>query len=192
VLSVSGTLNEAYDKHLLVPFGEYIPARGLLESVLPVPLRTISQSRLDYAAGVRDPRIATPAGVAVALICYEGIFPLYVGTHAAGARYLVNVTNDNWFTGTIALYQHAALARLRAVETGLPLVRVANTGLTLVVDGYGRVVRRLPINTPTYGDVGLPPIAPQTPFTELLEALKHFFREDLRRFCAFSYLTGRC
>ncbi|NBX86788.1 MAG: apolipoprotein N-acyltransferase [Proteobacteria bacterium] len=157
VLNFDGRLGEVYDKQLLVPFGEYIPFRGWLEAILPSPLRTISQSRLDYTHGQLDPRIMTPAGVAVALVCYEGIFPWFVARHSAGARYLLNVTNDNWFTGTIALYQHSALARLRAVETGLPLVRVANTGLTVVYDGMGREVVRLPINTAASVDVRLPP-----------------------------------
>lgn len=169
VLGGDGAVREAYDKRLLVPFGEYIPLRSWLEKLpLPGPVRTLSQSRLDYSAGTRPPLFATPAGPAVGLICYEGIFPLPVLHAAREARYLINVTNDNWFTGTIALYQHAALARLRAVESGVPLVRVANTGLTVVYDAYGRVVLRLPINMAMAQDVALPPVAPRTPLMRLL------------------------
>jgi len=163
VVDTAGRIVDTYDKRFLVPFGEYIPLRGLLDTLpLPAPIRTLSQSRLDFTHGTHSPRLRTPAGIAVGLICYEGIFPLPVLHAAHGARYLVNVTNDSWFTGTIALYQHATLARLRAVETGLPLVRVANTGLTVVYDGYGRVAAELPINTATYADVRLPPKAPRT------------------------------
>lgn len=162
-------LDEAYDKQLLVPFGEYIPGRGLLDILpLPGPLRTLSASRIDYTHGNRAPQFKTPAGTAVGLICYEGIFPIFVARHARGARYLLNVTNDNWFTGTIALYQHAALARLRAVETGLPLVRAANTGISVVYDGYGRSVLRLPINTPAAADVRLPATVGGTVFSSLM------------------------
>lgn len=164
-----GVLRGVYDKQLLVPFGEYIPLRDWLEKLpLPMPLRTLSQSRIDFTHGTRSPLLPTPAGEALGLICYEGIFPWHVARHAEGARYLANITNDGWFTGTIALYQHAALARLRAVETGLPLVRVANTGLTLVYDGLGRELLRLPINKAVRADIDLPPRLPATPLLNII------------------------
>ncbi len=169
-LDGKGVLRGVYDKQLLVPFGEYIPLRDWLERLpLPMPLRTLSQSRIDFTHGTRSPLLPTPAGEALGLICYEGIFPWHVAQHAGEARYLANITNDGWFTGTIALYQHAALSRLRAVETGLPLVRVANTGLTLVYDGLGREILRLPINTAVRADVDLPPRLVTTPLLSLLK-----------------------
>ncbi|PZP40497.1 MAG: apolipoprotein N-acyltransferase [Pseudomonas fluorescens] len=172
IMDTQGNLRGVYDKRLLVPFGEYIPGRSFLESLpLPVTLRTLSQSRIDFTHGTRSPVLSTPAGDAVALICYEGIFPLQVAEASAHARYLANITNDSWFTGTIALYQHAALSRLRAVETGVPLVRVANTGLTLVYDGMGREILRLPINTALHKDVALPPALPETPFVKVVKLL---------------------
>jgi len=168
-LDGQGILRGVYDKQLLVPFGEYIPLRDWLERLpLPMPLRTLSQSRIDFSHGTRSPLLPTPAGEALGLICYEGIFPWHVARHSGEARYLANITNDGWFTGTIALYQHAALSRLRAVETGLPLVRVANTGLTLVYDGLGREILRLPINEAVRADVDLPPRLPTTPLLSLL------------------------
>lgn len=174
VLTPRGLIAGLYDKQLLVPFGEFIPLRSILNLLpLPVPLRTLSQSRLDMDPGTRSPLLPTYAGKAEGLICYEGIFPLHVMQHAAEARYLVNITNDNWFTGTIALYQHAALARLRAVETGRPLVRVANTGLTQVVDSYGRIVAQLPVNTASRVDVPLPPQAPPTILMRIMAYLDH-------------------
>jgi apolipoprotein N-acyltransferase len=169
VLDTHGILRAMYDKRLLVPFGEYIPGRSWLEALpLPVTLRTMSQSRIDFTHGTLSPLMTTPAGYAVGLICYEGIFPLQVAEAAAEARYLVNITNDGWFTGTIALYQHAALTRLRAVETGLPMVRVANTGITVVYDGLGRQVARLPINTAAHADVALPNPLEETPFVRMV------------------------
>lgn len=168
----TGNLDEAYDKQLLVPFGEYIPGRSLLDLLpLPTPLRTLSASRIDYTHGTRNPQFKTPAGTAVGLICYEGIFPFFVARHAHGARYLLNITNDNWFTGTIALYQHAALARLRAVETGLPLVRAANTGISVVYDGYGRNVLHLPIDAAAAADIRLPATVDGTLFSSLMGML---------------------
>lgn len=173
VLTEGGELAGWYDKQLLVPFGEYIPFRPLLDALpLPAPVRVMSQSRLDYAFGTLSPLLPTRAGVGLALICYEGIFPYHVARHAAGADYLVNVTNDNWFTGTTALAQHATLERLRAVETGLPLVRAANTGISTVVDPYGRILASLPINTATFMDVELPArLAKPTLFRRLVHML---------------------
>jgi len=66
----------------------------------------------------------------------------------AGARWLVNITNDEWFGNSAALYQHAAMAVFRAVENRVPLARCANTGLTLVADANGRVVATLPVFEP--------------------------------------------
>jgi apolipoprotein N-acyltransferase len=157
-MAVTGLISYM-DKQLLVPFGEYLPWRSWWEPWLPFTLRTVSQNRLDYSFGTAPPTLPTPAGPMLTLICYEGIFPGYVHAQRARNRQLtalVNITNDNWFTGTTALFQHAALARLRAVATGLPLVRAANTGLTVVWDGYGREVGRLPINRAARLDVRLP------------------------------------
>ncbi len=102
-MSTDGTVLGMYDKQLLVPFGEFIPARNLLD-ILPLPggLRTLSQSRMDYSHGTRAPRLATPAGVMESMICYEGIFPWFVARHSDGTDILVNITIDNWFTGTTA------------------------------------------------------------------------------------------
>lgn len=160
----TGTLTAMYDKHILVPFGEFIPWRSILDRLpLPFGLNTVSQSRLDYTHGTGGALEHFKGGALngqgyVALICYEGIFPGFVrsAVQSGPARMLLNITNDNWFTGTTALHQHLALAKLRAIETGLPLVRVANTGLTVVTDGYGREVIRLPANTPRTADVQLP------------------------------------
>ena len=164
VLDEVGTMRDTYDKVLLVPFGEVIPLHWLADRLPIKGIRTLSQSRLDFSYGTKSPLLNTPAGEAMGLICYEGIFPWHVARYARGAQYLINITNDNWFTGTIALYQHAALARLRAVENGLPLVRVANTGLTVVFDGYGRELARLPVDKTAAADVLVPGPAPFTPF----------------------------
>ena len=172
VLYPDATLGDWYDKQLLVPFGEYIPLRSVLDALpLPAPIRVLSQSRLDFTHGTVSPLLTTPVGHALGLICYEGIFPYHVLRHARGADYLLNITNDNWFTGTTALAQHATLERLRAVETGLPLVRVANTGLTMLVDGYGRIRHQLPPNQAGYLDVPLPPSQVPTFLARWMHAL---------------------
>jgi apolipoprotein N-acyltransferase len=84
-----------------------------------------------------------------------------------GARWLVNVTNDEWFGNGAALYQHAAMAVFRAAEHHVPLARCANTGLTVLVDGYGRITHRLPVFTPAVLSAPLAVPGPRTHYTSL-------------------------
>jgi apolipoprotein N-acyltransferase len=82
-------------------------------------------------------------------VCFESIFPgLARADVRKGARWLVNITNDEWFGNSAALYQHAAMAPFRAVENHVPLARCANTGLTLIADANGRVTHRVPVWAP--------------------------------------------
>ena len=94
-----------------------------------------------------------PVGI---LICYEAIFPGGVTSDAARPRWLLNVTNDAWFGRTAGPHQHFAMARVRAVEEGLPLVRVANTGISGVVDAHGRIVRKTALGETAVVDAPLP------------------------------------
>jgi apolipoprotein N-acyltransferase len=110
------------------------------------------------------PILRLPDGLRLlGLICYEAIFPgETVPADPSGERpgLLLNVTNDGWFGFTTGPHQHFAQARLRAVEEGLPLVRAANTGLSAVVDAYGRVLHKLPLGTDGVIDSALPRPAP--------------------------------
>ena len=141
VLDQSGLLPERYDKHHLVPFGEYMPFQiaGSTESASP-NLCSFPAVR-SPASGTNVLRIPGPPD-ALAMICYEAIFPNEWGGardgEAARAAWLLNLTDDAWFGMTAGPYQHFAQARLRAVELGLPLVRVANTGISGIVDARGR------------------------------------------------------
>ena len=132
----AGQLLGHYDKSHLVPFGEYMPLSGLL------PLRVI-RGGVDFTAGP-GPATMGLAGLPgfSPLICYEVIFP---GAVVAGPRpeWLVNVTNDAWFGTSAGPYQHLAAARLRSVEEGLPMARVAQTGISAVLDARGRIVGTL-------------------------------------------------
>jgi len=132
----AGALQGVYDKAHLVPFGEYMPLRGL------IPIRVV-QGGMDFSAGP-GPIAMAPAGLPAfsPLICYEVIFPGAVVPETRPA-WLLNITNDAWFGFSAGPYQHLAAARLRAVEEGLPLARAAQTGISAVFDPYGRLVARL-------------------------------------------------
>ena len=160
VIGAGGAVTATYDKAHLVPFGEYVPARGILGTV---GLATIVPGSLDYSAGPGPRTLAIPGLPPVSpLICYEAIFP--GGVVAPGARpaWLLNATNDGWYGRSAGPYQHFEMARLRAVEQGLPLVRVANTGISAVIDPFGRVTGRLALGQAGVLDAPLPVAAPAT------------------------------
>jgi len=156
-----GPASVVYAKRHLVPFGERMPFQWLVPS-----LGRIELGQAEWTPG-RAPVLYRAAGAPFSgLICFESIFPrLARGDVRAGARWLVNITNDEWFGNSAALYQHAAMARFRAVENHVPLARCANTGLTMVVDAYGRVVARVPVFQPEVLAATLPPPGPPTGWT---------------------------
>ena len=164
-LANGGEIVASYDKTHLVPFGEYLPFSGLLESF---GLRHFVHIPGGFEPGSRRRLLEVPGlPPAAALVCYEAIFSgEAVPDEGLGERpgLLLNVTNDGWFGETTGPHQHFSQARLRAVEEGLPLVRAANTGLSAVVDGYGRILQKLPLGKEGVLDSPLPRPAPPTIF----------------------------
>lgn len=145
-----------YDKTHLVPFGEYLPLQSVLEAI---GLRQLSKMRGGFASG-REPRqlIDVPGvGKIAPLICYETIFPSRVVQTAERPRAIVVVTNDGWFGNTTGPRQHFHMARVRAVEEGLPVIRSANNGISAMIDPMGQVVARLDLNVRGTIDASLPP-----------------------------------
>nr|WP_305123490.1 apolipoprotein N-acyltransferase [Roseomonas sp. GC11] len=155
-----GRLLATYDKAHLVPFGEYMPLRGL------IPIRIV-QGGMDFSSGP-GPVTLAPAGLPPfsPLICYEVIFPGAV-TAAERPAWLLNITNDAWFGYSAGPYQHLAAARLRAVEEGLPIARVAQTGVSAVFDAKGREVARLGLGLEGSQSAPLPGPLPPTPFARV-------------------------
>ena len=144
LFATDGSLGPAYAKRHLVPFGERMPFQRLIPW-----LGRLELGQAEWTPGERTVLFPSAAGPFACLVCFEAIFPgLSRADVRAGARWLVNITNDEWFGNGAALYQHAAMSVFRAVENRVPLARCANTGLTLVADANGRVVATLPVFEP--------------------------------------------
>ncbi len=160
LLGRDGTVTGRYDKHHLVPFGEYIPFRKYLPFVGP-----LVESMGDFTPGsVQRPLACQTTGIGV-LICFESIFPDLSRKWAEnGANMLVNITNDAWFGRSSAPWQHFSMAVFRAVETRRSLARAANTGVSGFVDPVGRISASLPLFEAGYATGDLPICSEQTFF----------------------------
>jgi apolipoprotein N-acyltransferase len=159
VFDATGDIVDTFDKFHLVPFGEYVPLRHWL------PIDAIAGGSFDFMAGPGLQTMAVPGLPPVGpLVCYEVIFPGEVANRNARPGLLLNVTNDAWFGDSTGPRQHFAAARLRAVEEGLPLVRAAGTGISAIVDPYGRVVARLDLGEQGIVEGPLPQALPPTVF----------------------------
>ncbi len=155
-----GAIVARFDKAHLVPFGEYVPFRNVL------PIAKLTPGNVDFTAGPGPSTIdlpgLPPAGPA---ICYEIIFPHAVIDEQHRPRWMLNVTNDAWYGLTSGPFQHFAIARVRAVEEGLPLVRSANNGISGIFDAYGRVRARMGLDAVGVIDSRLPAaLADSTPY----------------------------
>ncbi|MBA3447305.1 MAG: apolipoprotein N-acyltransferase [Pseudaminobacter sp.] len=147
----AGQIVDAVDKVHLVPFGEYLPFADLLGRL---GLEQLVAGPMNFTAGAARHPISLPGGMkALPFICYEMIFPDLVAVDVALTDIIVNVTNDAWFGDTPGPYQHFRQAQVRAVETGLPIVRAANTGLSGVIDQRGRVLDGLGVDFRGVSDV---------------------------------------
>jgi apolipoprotein N-acyltransferase len=161
VLDRSGAIVARYDKRDLVPFGEFLPFRDVLGRL---GLQKLTRGSFDFAPGPGRQTIALPGLPPFSpLICYEAIFPGGVIDPGARPAWLLNITNDAWFGRSSGPYQHLAMARFRAIEEGLPLVRGANTGISALVDPWGRIAASLGLGATGTLDVALPPPLPAPP-----------------------------
>jgi len=155
----SGAVIASYNKFHLVPFGEYMPFRNIL------PVGGIAAGATDFSSGDGPATLEVPGLPPFSpLICYEVIFPGAVKDPAYRPDWLLNVTNDAWYGISAGPHQHFAISRVRAVEEGLPLVRSANTGISGVIDGYGRVTAYLGLGERGIVDAALPKALPVTPY----------------------------
>ncbi|GAB5455424.1 MAG: apolipoprotein N-acyltransferase [Henriciella sp.] len=192
-----------YDKHRLVPFGELpatkiIPFGDSLAGILPSAIQRIATNGFQPGA---EPTVLLPQSVAppfIPLICYEGLFPEMVRKaqpQRDAAEWIVVISNDAWFGGGLGPAQHYAQNRYRAIESGLPMARVATRGMTAMVDGYGREIAR---GNPAPGDpagwrssvvrTGLPAKLANTPFQRFGET---FYWLTLVLFAGLAFMNWR-
>jgi apolipoprotein N-acyltransferase len=145
VFDRTGQVTARYDKWRLVPGGEFLPFESILE---PLGFRRVVTIPGSFIAGPGPRTLAVPGASDVGfLVCYEAIFPDALIDPAHRPGWLVNVTNDGWFGRSTGPWQHLAQARMRAIEQGLPMIRAANTGISAVIDSYGRLRHALPLNS---------------------------------------------
>jgi apolipoprotein N-acyltransferase len=163
ILGPDGTPQAVYDKHHLVPFGEYIPFAEVIARLGLPALTTLTRGGFSAGDG---PHLTGAPGIPpfLPLICYEAIFPHLLRAPEGRAEWLVQVTNDAWFGEVAGPHQHFAQARVRAIEQGLPLARAANTGISAMVDPFGRVTERLDLGQAGHFDAVLPGSLPPTPY----------------------------
>ncbi len=166
VLAPDGAPTAVYDKHRLVPFGEYIPFADAIAALRLPRLDTMTLTGFSPGPG---PRAIGTQGLPpfLPLICYEAIFPQDMQPRGGRPDWIVQVTNDAWFGRIAGPYQHLAQARSRAIEQGLPLARAANTGVSAMIDPRGRVIAALPLGVQGYVDAALPASLPNTLYSRL-------------------------
>jgi apolipoprotein N-acyltransferase len=161
VIGAGGRPMGRYDKAHLVPYGEYLPMRGLMSSL---GLSRLAPGELDFTPGPgpRSIDLGAQWGRVGFQLCYEIIFSGHVVDRANRPGFIFNPSNDAWF-GRWGPPQHLAQARLRAAEEGLPVIRSTPTGISAVIDARGRVVKSLPWRTAGVIDAVLPPAADAAP-----------------------------
>ncbi len=141
VISIGTAASQTYRKHHLVPFGDYFPLRPVLGWIMN--LLRIPMSDFSHGASVQKPMQVAGQKVAVN-ICYEDAFGEEIIRQLPEATMLANFTNDAWWGDTIASRQHLQIAQMRALETGRPMLRATNTGVTAIIDPAGRIVASAP------------------------------------------------
>jgi apolipoprotein N-acyltransferase len=159
----------SYDKHRLVPFGETLPFAGLFTALGIESLSPAGGG--GFVPGTGPARLSFGPASFAPLICYEDVFPGSLYPRGQRPDWLVVVTNDAWFGDAAGPKQHLDIARMRAAETGLPLARSANTGISALIDAQGRLRATLPLYEAGHLTLPLPRAAPPTIYATLGESL---------------------
>lgn len=142
-LLVVGEGKGIYHKQHLVPFGEYFPfvqSWRRLTTFFHLPMS-------NFHAGPKEQLSLNIKGLRVAsFICYEIVFSSLVVKNSQKANFIVNISNDSWFGHSLGSYQHLQIVKMRALETGKPILRATNSGITAIINAQGKVVHQIPAN----------------------------------------------
>jgi len=154
LVDAGGRVDQIYDKAHLVPFGEYVPFGDLMARFGIYGFA--AQSGAGYSAGPGAVLMDLGIGQALPLICYEAVFARSVQAAPSRPDMLIQITNDAWFGTRSGPYQHLVQARMRAAEQGLPMLRAANTGITAMIDPFGRLREQIALGEAGAIDAFLP------------------------------------
>ena len=165
-LDGEGDVAAIYDKHHLVPFGEYLPFGDTFAKFGIFGLSDTTGGGYQPGPGPQVLDIEG-LGTALPLICYEGVFPQDAGGYDKRPDFLMLITNDAWFGEISGPYQHLAQARLRSAEQGLPMIRSANTGISAMIDATGRITHQMGLDEAGWIDAPLPPALPATAYSRM-------------------------
>ena len=159
--SLGSSPPQTYRKSHLVPFGEFLPMRPLLDWVLNILHIPLS----DFSRGAEVQQPMSVAGLKLAVdICYEDVFGEEIIRQLPQATMLANLTNDAWFGHSIGPWQHLQIAQMRALESGRTMLRATNTGVTAIINQRGEVEKQAPTFTTTILEVKAQAFQGSTPF----------------------------
>ncbi len=146
----NGNILDYYDKNILVPFGEYIP----FSKYLPF-IKKLTNGNIEFSKGNGNKTININNIKISPIICYEIVFPQNVIDKKNPPDLIVNLTNDGWFGNSSGPYQHLNIAKFRAVENKIPIIRVSNSGISAYIDEYGRIQQKIPLDISKTLDISI-------------------------------------
>ncbi len=154
-LNENGKVEQIYDKKHLVPFGEFVPFNNFLNIFVETGID--NNGITGFSVGTKTNEIIIDNSIKISLfICYESIFSNEIDVNTVNSDFIVHLTNDAWFGSYSGPQQHIVQIRARAIEQGLPVLRSANTGISALIDPYGKILKKIPLNIEGYLDVKIP------------------------------------
>ena len=154
-LNANGKVEQIYDKKHLVPFGEFVPFNNILNIFVETGIE--NNGITGFSVGKKTNEIVIDNSIKISLfICYESIFSSEIDSNIINSDFIVHLTNDAWFGSFNGPQQHIIQIRARAIEQGLSVLRSANTGISALIDPYGKILKKIPLNIEGYLDVKIP------------------------------------
>lgn len=173
-LNANGKVEQIYDKKHLVPFGEFVPFNNILNIFVETGIE--NNGITGFSVGNKTNEIEIDNSIKISLfICYESIFSSEIDTNIINSDFIVHLTNDAWFGSFNGPQQHIIQIRARAIEQGLPVLRSANTGISALIDPYGKILKKIPLNIEGYLDVKIPKKIDETLYSKFGSKNWNFF-----------------